>query len=299
MVLTREFFQGTTRMHEWMRAFDWGNSAFGPPAAWSKSLCTVVELMLDSALPMCLSWGPDLRVLYNGAFLPLVEGLHPDAFAARMCDLCPDDWPGLEPVLRRALAGEHCACENFPREMARNGGVLPPMVHVLVHPRARGRRRRGRRALHQLRNDRAVADRAPPGIRVDRDRPVARPVRSRRHHSPGVPPARAAPGRGARRLLRSRGVAAVCGGAPGLDRRRAAVARGMHPDHGRLPPAGDRPPARRACPSVRRRARNRGGRCSHLRGRGGAVHAGRAPVQERSPVRGAPGRRHPHPPLDR
>ena len=123
MVLTREFFQGTTRMHERMRAFDWENSAFGPPAAWPKSLCTVVELMLDSALPMCLSWGPDLRVLYNDAFLPLVEGLHPDALTSRMCDVCPDDWPGLEPVVRRALAGEHGACENFPREMARNGGL--------------------------------------------------------------------------------------------------------------------------------------------------------------------------------
>ena len=109
-------------MHAWMRVFDWNRSAFGPPETWPKSLSTVVALMLDSTLPMCLSWGPDLRLLYNDAFLPQVEGKHPEAFAARMRDVCPKDWPVLAPVVTRALAGEPCAHENFPKAMAAEGG---------------------------------------------------------------------------------------------------------------------------------------------------------------------------------
>lgn len=121
MMVSRELFQGTTPMHEWMRAFDWERSAFGHPSAWPNSLCTVVALVLDSALPMCLCWGPELRVLYNQAFQALLQGKHPASFASRMKDLCPQEWTRLEPVVDRALAGEPCAFENPPREVIRNG----------------------------------------------------------------------------------------------------------------------------------------------------------------------------------
>lgn len=136
MSLSWESFRGTTRVPEWFRSFDWESSAFGPPASWPNSLRTIVNLMLDSALPMCLSWGPDLRVIYNEAFFPVVGQQHPAALGARMRDLCAQDWPALEPVVRRALAGEPASYENFPRELPRNARlcrVLLTFSYTPVH----------------------------------------------------------------------------------------------------------------------------------------------------------------------
>jgi hypothetical protein len=68
---TEKIFPGKTRMHAVVREFDWGASPLGQPESWPNSLRAIVNLMLDSTFPMCLSWGPDLRLLYNDAYLPI------------------------------------------------------------------------------------------------------------------------------------------------------------------------------------------------------------------------------------
>ena len=121
MAVDRELFPGKTRMHASMRGFDWNACGFGPPGAWPGSLLAIVNLMLDSALPMCLAWGPELRLLYNDAYLPIVGPKHPVALGSRMQDVWPESWRSLEPVVQRARAGEQGAFENFPVEDVRYG----------------------------------------------------------------------------------------------------------------------------------------------------------------------------------
>src|SRR4029079_4134413 len=117
----REMFPGKTRMHAWMREFDWDASWFGSPASWPKSLRAIVSLMLDSAFPMCLAWGPDLRLLYNDAYLSIAEQRHPIAFGAPMQDAWAELWPAMEPTVMEARAGEPGFLENLPVDVIRYG----------------------------------------------------------------------------------------------------------------------------------------------------------------------------------
>jgi PAS domain S-box-containing protein len=121
MALEWEKFPGKTRMHASMREFDWDASPLGPADAWPESLRSVVRLMLDSAFPMCLAWGPELRLLYNDAFLPIIGLKHPAALGARMQDVWAQVWPRMEMVTRRALAGEPDFLGNFPVDAIRLG----------------------------------------------------------------------------------------------------------------------------------------------------------------------------------
>ncbi|HWP10975.1 MAG TPA: ATP-binding protein [Ramlibacter sp.] len=117
----REMFPGKTQMHACMREFDWGASCFGQPDSWPKSLRAIVDLMLDSAFPMCLAWGPDFRLLYNDACLTIAGPRHPAAFGAPMQDACSELWSALEPIVKQALAGQPGLFENFPVDVVRYG----------------------------------------------------------------------------------------------------------------------------------------------------------------------------------
>jgi GAF domain-containing protein len=117
----REMFPGKTRMHAWMREFDWDASWFGSPASWPRSVRAIVTLMLDSAFPTCLAWGTDLRLLYNEAYLSMAEQEHPVVFGAPMRDAWPKLWPAMEPTVMQALAGEPGFLENVPVDVVRHG----------------------------------------------------------------------------------------------------------------------------------------------------------------------------------
>lgn len=136
MAVDRELFPGKTGMHASMRAFDWNARGFGPPHAWPGSLLALVNLMLDSAFPICLAWGPELRLLYNEAYLPLLGSKHPQALGSRMQEVWPETWRSLEPVVRRALAGQQGLFENFPVEDLRYGRAHTrwfTLAHAPVH----------------------------------------------------------------------------------------------------------------------------------------------------------------------
>jgi PAS domain S-box-containing protein len=70
-------FPGDGEMARRMRAYPWAGSALGDPQGWSASLRTAVRICLTSRFPMIVWWGPDLRFLYNDAFLPLLGTKHP------------------------------------------------------------------------------------------------------------------------------------------------------------------------------------------------------------------------------
>jgi PAS domain S-box-containing protein len=121
MALDRETHPGNRRMRAFMSEFDWTASSFGEPDSWAKSFCTVVDLMLDSAFPMCLAWGPELRLIYNDAYLALMGHRHPEAFDAPMQEVFAELWPEIGPIIRRTVEGQSCYFENFPAEIIRNG----------------------------------------------------------------------------------------------------------------------------------------------------------------------------------
>lgn len=115
-----ECVDGNSRMHAVLRDFNWSISPLGPLEQWPQSLRNVVTLILDSPFPMCLSWGPDLRLLYNDAYLPILGEKHPSALGARMQDVWAEAWEEIAQVVDRVLAGKPCYFENFPVEIIRN-----------------------------------------------------------------------------------------------------------------------------------------------------------------------------------
>src|SRR5437588_58196 len=62
-----------------MRAFDWAASPLGRAEDWPQSLKTGVGLLLSSKFPMFIAWGPELRFLYNDAYVEVLGGKHPEA----------------------------------------------------------------------------------------------------------------------------------------------------------------------------------------------------------------------------
>ena len=66
-----------------MRAMRWADSPLGPVSRWPQSLRTAVGICLTSRFPMLLLWGPELRLLYNDAYRPMLGDAHPGALATR------------------------------------------------------------------------------------------------------------------------------------------------------------------------------------------------------------------------
>ena len=62
-----------------MSDLDWSATRLGAPSAWSETLNTLIELMLDSRQPMFMAWGEAQTWLYNDAFIPILGDKHPGA----------------------------------------------------------------------------------------------------------------------------------------------------------------------------------------------------------------------------
>jgi PAS domain S-box-containing protein len=60
-------------MREAIQEVDWGATVLGPLAQWPGRLRVIVDLMLDSAEPMVVWWGPDRLQIYNDAYAPRVD----------------------------------------------------------------------------------------------------------------------------------------------------------------------------------------------------------------------------------
>jgi signal transduction histidine kinase/DNA-binding response OmpR family regulator len=83
---------------------DWSATALGPPETWPALLRLLVDLCLDSEFPVQISWGPDLLVLYNDAYIPLLGAeKHPWALGRPAGEVGPHLWPASEQHLREVM----------------------------------------------------------------------------------------------------------------------------------------------------------------------------------------------------
>jgi signal transduction histidine kinase/DNA-binding response OmpR family regulator len=83
---------------------DWSATALGPRETWPELLRLVVDLCLDAEFPVQISWGPDLVVLYNEGYIPLLGAeKHPWALGRPASEVGPDLWPASEERLREVM----------------------------------------------------------------------------------------------------------------------------------------------------------------------------------------------------
>ncbi|GAB3149830.1 SpoIIE family protein phosphatase [Amycolatopsis stemonae] len=114
-------FPGTSEMAARMREFDWASSPLGHPADWPASLATAVRICLTSRFPMIVWWGPELRFLYNDAYLPLLGTKHP-ALDKPGAEVWAEIWHIIGPMLEGVMAtGEATWSEDLLLPMNRHG----------------------------------------------------------------------------------------------------------------------------------------------------------------------------------
>jgi signal transduction histidine kinase/DNA-binding response OmpR family regulator len=83
---------------------DWSTTPLGPRESWPALLRLLVDLCLDSEFPVQVSWGPDLLMLYNDAYIPLLGvEKHPWALGRPAREVGPHPWPASEERLREVM----------------------------------------------------------------------------------------------------------------------------------------------------------------------------------------------------
>jgi serine phosphatase RsbU (regulator of sigma subunit) len=84
---------------------DWAATPLGPVADWSPTLLATVGTCLNSRFPMLLIWGPELVMVYNDAYAPLLGSRHPGALGRSLSDVWSDIWPALRGLVEQVHAG--------------------------------------------------------------------------------------------------------------------------------------------------------------------------------------------------
>ena len=101
--LIESVFAGSGEMATCMRALDWAATPLGPVEKWPQALRTCVRIVLGSAYPMNICWGPDYINLYNDAYLPSMGAKHPWALGRSARDVVPEVWEFTKQLFDRVV----------------------------------------------------------------------------------------------------------------------------------------------------------------------------------------------------
>lgn len=104
-----------------IRLFDWASTSLGPVSTWSRSLLSILRMMLTSRQAMCIFWGPELLTFYNDAYKPMLGQRAQDALGRPFAMVWPDVWSDVLPMTRSALSGVGAGADEMPLLMTRNG----------------------------------------------------------------------------------------------------------------------------------------------------------------------------------
>ncbi|HYZ64956.1 MAG TPA: two-component system sensor histidine kinase/response regulator, partial [Acetobacteraceae bacterium] len=114
------FLAGGGELGRLIRAKDWSATPLGSPDTWSSSVRMAVSLCLTSRFPILLWLGPELRIIYNDAYAPLLgERKHPIMLGAPGRQAWGEIWDAIGPLLEVAQAGGATWREDFRVFMAR------------------------------------------------------------------------------------------------------------------------------------------------------------------------------------
>lgn len=90
---------GGGKMGELIREKDWSETSLGIPEYWPQSLRTTISTCLNSRFPILVWWGPDLVMLYNDAYRPMLGEKHPASLGEKGRLVWPEIWNIIGPML--------------------------------------------------------------------------------------------------------------------------------------------------------------------------------------------------------
>ena len=100
---------------------DWSDTPLGAVEDWSPTLFATVGTCLNSRFPMLLIWGPELVMVYNDAYAPLLGSRHPMALGRSLSDVWADIWPTLRGMVEQVHAGTATFSEDLLLVTSRHG----------------------------------------------------------------------------------------------------------------------------------------------------------------------------------
>jgi serine phosphatase RsbU (regulator of sigma subunit) len=100
---------------------DWASTQLGSQEQWCPTLLTAASSCLNSRFPILLMWGPELVMVYNDAYAPLLGDRHPASLGARASDVWHDIWADIGPMVDQVFQGESTYSENLLLVMSRYG----------------------------------------------------------------------------------------------------------------------------------------------------------------------------------
>ncbi|QXG74453.1 SpoIIE family protein phosphatase [Modestobacter sp. L9-4] len=110
-----------TELQRAVLAADWSQTPLGPVATWSPTLLTAVSTVLNSRFAMMLAWGPELTLVFNDAYTPMLGARHPGALGRSMAEVWSDVWADVQGLVTDVLAGRSTYAEDLPLTMTRHG----------------------------------------------------------------------------------------------------------------------------------------------------------------------------------
>ena len=105
---------------------DWSQTRLGTTKNWSPALKLSVQLILASGFPMSVRWGPDLIMIYNNAYAPILGDKHPRALGSPTSEVWPEIYDELGPLHQSILRGErkNFFARNYLWKVRRHGGAF-------------------------------------------------------------------------------------------------------------------------------------------------------------------------------
>ncbi|HWE42856.1 MAG TPA: ATP-binding protein [Gemmatimonadaceae bacterium] len=119
-------FPGEGELAKRCRSFDWGATHLGPVGSWPASLRTTASIVLSSAFPSIVLWGPELVQIYNDGYAPIMGDKHPWGLGKPTREVWPEVWDINGPIYDRVNRGETVAFENRPYPLRRRGPASDP-----------------------------------------------------------------------------------------------------------------------------------------------------------------------------
>src|SRR6266404_1360204 len=122
MMALPRFLAGGGEIGALMRAKSWSDTLLGAPETWPEALKMAVSICLNSRFPMVLWWGPELVMLYNDAWRPLLgKTKHPAGLGRPGNESWPEIWDIIGPQFTRVLTrGEATWSDDLLLVLERN-----------------------------------------------------------------------------------------------------------------------------------------------------------------------------------
>jgi PAS domain S-box-containing protein len=122
VVTEHDLFPGDSEISVLLRGHDWTNTSLGPVETWPQSLKTSISICLNSAFPILVWWGPELVMLYNDAYAPIISNKHPRALGSPGREVFPEVWDTIGPMLEGVmLGGKAVRADDLLLFLVRNG----------------------------------------------------------------------------------------------------------------------------------------------------------------------------------